>query len=38
VNYERDLRSKDGLRFIVRHELAGYEIPNETVQENHRSG
>ena len=32
-NYERDLTSKDRLRFIVRHELARYEIPNEQVQE-----
>ena len=34
LNYERDLTSKDRLRFIVRHELARYEIPNEQVQEN----
>ena len=34
VNYERDLTTKDRLRFIVRHELARYEIPNEQVQEN----
>jgi hypothetical protein len=34
VNYERDLTPKDRLRFIVRHELARYEIPNEQVQEN----
>jgi len=34
VNYERNLTSKDRLRFIVRHELARYEIPNEQVQED----
>jgi hypothetical protein len=34
VNYERDLTPKDRLRFIVRHELARYEIPNELVQED----
>ncbi len=33
VNYERDLTSKDRLRFIVRHELSRYEIPNEFVQQ-----
>jgi len=32
-NYERDLTPKDRLRFIVRHELSRYEIPNEQVQE-----
>jgi hypothetical protein len=34
TNYERDLTEKDRLTFIVRHELARYEIPNELVQEN----
>ncbi len=34
VNYERDVTPKDRLRFIVRHELARYEIPNELVQED----
>src|ERR1700733_8084692 len=34
TNYERDLTPKDRLRFIVRRELARYEIPNELVQEN----
>ena len=34
VNYERDLTPKDRLRFIVRHELSRYEIPNEQVQED----
>jgi hypothetical protein len=34
VNYERDFTPKDRLRFIVRHELARYEIPNELVQED----
>lgn len=33
VNYERDLTSKDRLRFIVRHEISRYDIPNEQVQE-----
>ena len=33
VNYERDLTSKDRLRFIVRHELSRYDIPNEQVQQ-----
>src|ERR1700723_2612624 len=33
VNYERDLTSRDRLRFIVRHELSPYDIPNEQVQE-----
>ena len=34
TNYERDLTPKDRLRFIVRRELARYEIPNELVQQN----
>jgi TonB-dependent Receptor Plug Domain len=33
VNYERDLTSNDRLRFIVRHELSRYDIPNEQVQQ-----
>ena len=33
VNYERDLTTKDRLRFIVRHELSRYELPNEQVQQ-----
>ncbi|MGC2248385.1 MAG: TonB-dependent receptor, partial [Terriglobales bacterium] len=33
VNYERELTPKDRLRFIVRHELSRYDIPNEQVQE-----
>ncbi|MBZ5667038.1 MAG: TonB-dependent receptor plug domain-containing protein [Acidobacteriia bacterium] len=33
VNYEHDLTSKDRLRFIVRHEVSRYEIPNEQVQQ-----
>jgi hypothetical protein len=33
VNYERDLTSKDRLRFIVRHETSRYDIPNEQVQQ-----
>jgi len=32
-NYERDLTSKDRLRFIVRHELSRYELPNEQLQQ-----
>jgi hypothetical protein len=32
--YERDLTEKDRLTFIVRHELARYQIPNELVQQN----
>ena len=34
INYEFNPTSKDRLRFIVRHELARYEIPNELVQED----
>ncbi|MGA3092800.1 MAG: TonB-dependent receptor [Terriglobales bacterium] len=34
VHYERDLTSEDRLRFIVRHDVSRYEIPNEQVQEN----
>jgi hypothetical protein len=33
VNYERDLTPNDRVRFIVRHELSRYEIPNEMVQQ-----
>ncbi|MFZ0685749.1 MAG: TonB-dependent receptor [Terriglobales bacterium] len=33
ANYERDLTPKDRLRFIVRHELSRYDIPNEQIQE-----
>jgi hypothetical protein len=33
-SYERDVTEKDRLTFIVRHELARYEIPNELVQQN----
>jgi len=33
VNYERDLTSKDRLRFIGRHEFSRYELPNEQVQQ-----
>jgi TonB-dependent Receptor Plug Domain len=33
VGYERDLTSKDRLRFSVRHELSRYLIPNEQLQE-----
>jgi hypothetical protein len=35
VSYERDLTPKDRLRFIVRHELSRYELPNEQVQQAH---
>jgi outer membrane receptor for Fe3+-dicitrate len=34
VSYERELTPKDRLTFIVRHELARYQIPNELVQQN----
>jgi hypothetical protein len=33
VNYERDLTPRDRIRFIVRHELSHYDIPNELVQQ-----
>jgi len=33
VNYERELTPNDRVRFIVRHELARYDIPNEQVQQ-----
>jgi TonB-dependent Receptor Plug Domain len=33
VNYERDLTPNDRVRFIVRHEVARYDIPNELVQQ-----
>lgn len=33
LNYERDLTPKDRLRFIVRHALSRYNIPNELVQQ-----
>jgi hypothetical protein len=33
VNYERDLTTKDRLRFSVRHELSRYDLPNEQVQQ-----
>jgi hypothetical protein len=33
VNYERDLTPNDRIRFIVRHELSRYDIPNELVQQ-----
>ncbi len=33
ANYERDLTPNDRLRFIVRHEVSRYDIPNEIVQE-----
>jgi hypothetical protein len=33
VNYERDLTPNDRLRFIIRHEVSRYDIPNEVVQE-----
>src|SRR5271156_1432923 len=34
ANYERELTPKDRLTFILRHELARYQIPNELVQQN----
>jgi TonB-dependent Receptor Plug Domain len=33
LDYARDLRPSDRVRFIVRHELARYDIPNEMVQQ-----
>ena len=33
LNYERDLMPRDRVRFIVRHELSRYDIPNEQLQE-----
>jgi hypothetical protein len=33
VNYERDLTPNDRLRFIVRHEISRYDIPNEYLQQ-----
>ncbi|MGA2814229.1 MAG: TonB-dependent receptor [Candidatus Acidiferrum sp.] len=33
LNYERDLTRNDRLRFIVRHEVSRYNIPNEQVQQ-----
>ena len=33
ANYERELTPKDRLRFIVRHELSRYDIPNEQLQQ-----
>ena len=33
VNYERDLTPNDRIRFIVRHEVSRYDIPNEMVQQ-----
>jgi len=33
LDYARDLTSSDRIRFMVRHELARYDIPNEMVQQ-----
>ncbi len=33
INYDRELTPNDRIRFIVRHELARYDIPNEQVQQ-----
>jgi hypothetical protein len=33
LNYARELTQSDRVRFIVRHELARYDIPNEMVQQ-----
>jgi hypothetical protein len=33
ANYERELTTKDRLRFIVRHEVSRYDIPNEQLQQ-----
>jgi hypothetical protein len=34
VTYERKLTTRDRLRFIVRHELSRYDIPNEQIQQS----
>jgi hypothetical protein len=34
ASYERELTKKDRVTFIVRHQLARYQIPNELVQQN----
>jgi hypothetical protein len=33
VNYDRDLTSRDRIRFIIRHEVSRYDIPSELVQQ-----
>jgi hypothetical protein len=33
LNYRRDITSSDRLSLIVRHELSGYDLPNEQVQQ-----
>jgi len=33
VNYERELTPNDRVRFIVRHEISRYDIPNEFLQQ-----
>jgi outer membrane cobalamin receptor len=33
ASYERDLTPNDRMRFIVRHEISRYDIPNEMVQQ-----
>jgi hypothetical protein len=33
LSYERDLTPNDRLRFIVRHEVSRYDIPNELIQQ-----
>lgn len=33
VNYQRDITDKDRFSFMVRHEVARYDIPNELVQQ-----
>jgi hypothetical protein len=33
MNYERDPTPKDRLRFVVRHALSRYDIPNEQIQQ-----
>ena len=33
ANYERDLTPRNRVRFIVRHELSRYDIPNEQIQQ-----
>jgi hypothetical protein len=33
AHYQRDLRPKDRINFIVRHEVSRYDIPNELIQQ-----
>jgi len=33
LSYDRDINSKDGLTFSIRHELSRYEVPNQLLQQ-----